>query len=254
MNTRILSFFASGLLFFFSFDVRAQKDADAVTPLRTDKTLADPSPDAYKPVEVDAREAMEEVAENSMVAGFMEEFLSVTDINDLLVPSDAVGLRFYNAIDDAKTGDVSLVAVAVRADGTEITSDLAKKYRRSSQPIGETIWTLKLGQPSAKTCVANACANQRLVPFTAFFSRSTLQSILRQEGATGIKLIPASRYFIMKDAKGADTQKSYKTMMVIGVQGRSGSLTDIGGTYLKSIEPCPYVCPDDRYLLAPAKY
>lgn len=237
-----------------SVQTQAQKDALTVTPLREVKTLSDPSPEQYKPIEVDAGEAMQEMNDNSGVAGFSEEYLSATDINDLLSVTEAVGIRFYNAIEDAKSGDVSLVAVAVRADGTEISSALAKKYRRSSQPIGETIWSLKLGEANAKTCVGNACANQRLVPFTSFFSRSTLQAVLRQEGASGIKLIPASRMFEMKDSKGALTQKSYKTMMIIGVQVRAGALTDIGETYLKSIEPCPYVCPDDRYLLAPARY
>lgn len=70
------------------------------------------------------------------------------------------------------------------------------------------------------------------------------------ESGDGIMLIPASRKFETKDK----SVKTYNTMMAVGASLAKGTLQVAGNSYRKSLEPCPYNCPTDRFLLAPAEY
>ncbi|MCF8259059.1 MAG: hypothetical protein K9J06_16000 [Flavobacteriales bacterium] len=237
-----------------TIDAFAQKDADLVTPLRQTTVLADPSPSGFGPVTISAAEAGDEVRDNSADAGFAAAFFPKAALADLMSDSKAVGVRFYNAMDDKATGVVNLVAVAVKADGSEINPLLSKSYVLSQPIAGSSLPVKVINKSTAKTCVDNACGSKGLTTYTSFFARSVLDALLGQSGAAGLKLIPASRKFEFKEADGSTSVRTYRTMMAIGVTPNGAGMADLGPQYLKSLEPCPYHCPSDKYLLAPARY
>ncbi len=229
------------------------QDAEKVTPLRIGTEFTDPCPTDFAPVGISYTEAASELSKNAAKAGFAEVFISKEDIEYLLYPDKAVGIRFYNAIDDKAAGTVRVVAVAVKADGSEINPLLSKSYRLT-QPLSVTGISMRsISGSTAKTYVGELCSRVGLVPFTAFYTATNLKELLRFY-ATGIKLIPASRKFTVSKADGTTEVKTYNTMMGIGVTTKNQTVSTIGYTYRKSLEPCPYFCPNDKYLLMPARY
>lgn len=229
------------------------QDAEQVTPLRTGDVLTDPDPAGFAPVGISITEASAEARDNADRAGFSEIYFAKSDILELLKSSKAVGVRFYNAIDNTSTGVVNLVAVAVRSDGSEINPIFSKSYLLSEPLSGQRMTAQPISGGVAKKCVQNACATSALVPFTAFFTRSTLNELLTAD-ALGIKLVPGSRKFTVKAADGSTSVRSYNTMMAIGMTSGGKSLSPIGTQFRKSLQPCPYHCPSDKYLLVPARF
>jgi|GEM_PF-1280334 hypothetical protein len=251
-----LSFFGVSILMGISFSdcLYAQKDAEIVTPYKSSSVLTNPAPIGFQPVAISYNEAAEEASANATVAGFSAVYFTSADLQYLLSDSRGVGLRFYNAREDMTIGSGNIVAVAVKSDGSEINPALSKSYIISRPLTNTSTFLNPIAKSTAKVCVSNACNTPDLIPYTAFFSRSIIDELLKQTGAAGVKLIPASRKFEMKDSKGVTTVKTYRTMMAVGVALKDGKIADIGSQYLKSLEPCPYHCPTDNVLLMPAKY
>lgn len=235
-----------------SIDVNAQ-DANVVTPLRDRMELTDPAPSGFAPVSISLSEANDEVRENSAKAGFSEVYFAKADIEELLKSQKAVGIRFYNAKDKTATGALSLVAVAAQSDGKEINPLFSKSYCRSQPLSGDNLAALPITQGTAKGCEGTVCNTSTLVPFTAFFTRSDLNELVKGD-AVGVKLIPASRKFSFKESDGSVAVRIYNTMMAIGVSSDGGSVKNIGSQFRKSLEPCPYFCPSDNHLLMPARF
>lgn len=235
------------------FSVAHAQDAEQVTPLRNSDELTDPDPAGFAPVSIAASEASEEARDNAGKAGFLEIYFAKNYLMELLDSRKALGARFYNAMEDVSTGVVNLVAVAVRSDGSEINPVFSKSYLLSEPLSGSRMTAQPVGSSMAKKCVQNACATSELVPFTAFFSRSTLNELLAGD-AVGIKLVPGSRKFTVKAADGSNSVRSYNTMMAIGISSDGKSLSHIGNQFRKSLQPCPYHCPSDKYLLVPARF
>lgn len=235
-----------------SISIFAQ-DSETVTPLRDGTALTDPPPPGFSPVSISKSEADTEASNNASKAGFTEAFFTAADLKELLSHSKAVGLRFYNAKEDANNGQVHLVAVAVQSDGSEINPTFSKGYRLSQPVAGGKLSVKAVNKSTAKSCVEHACNTSGLVPFTSFFPRSVLDDLMKGD-ATGLKLIPGSRKFTYTDAKGNSSVQTYNTMMAIGVSSEGNSLKDNGTQFYKSLEPCPYFCPNDKYLLMPARY
>jgi len=238
----------------FSNNLFAQKDADLVTPYKIPPTLSNPAPTGFQPVVISVTEASEEATANSMVAGFSAVYFTSADLQYLLSDSRGVGLRFYNAKEDMTVGLGNIVGVAVKSDGSEINPALSKSYIISRPLTNTSTFLNPIEKSTAKACVSNACNTVDLIPYTAFFSRSVLDELLKKTGAVGVKLTPASRKFEVKDAKGVSTIKTYRTMMAVSVALKDGKIADIGSQYFKSLQPCPYHCPTDNLLLMPAKY
>lgn len=223
-----------------------QKDSDQVTPLRTTTQLSDPPPSGFAPVLIGKTEAAEEADMNSAAAGFRAVFFGKEALAELMSNKEAVGVRFYNALEDSKSGMAALIAVAIRADGTEINPFGKRAYYVSQQDLSSKL----VSKTTAKSCVENCSANKQLTSYTAFFSNSTLTEMMNQAGANGVALLPSSRRFTLKDG----TVSAYKSMMIAPASSDGAKVNEIGGIYYKSLEPCPYFCPDDKYLLTPARY
>jgi len=228
----------------FTLQSSAQNDADIVTPYRNGSSYIDPAPNGFEPVYIEFEEATSEAQANTKLAGFSEVYFSGAEINEILKDSTAVGIRFYNAYEpDLK--DFTIVAVAIKEDGSEISSGASQKYLISTiSDKTESHW-----KGYARTCVELCRDHKDMKHYAAFFSKSVIEDMLKESG-DGIKLIPASRKFELKDK----SVKTYNTMMAVGASISKGSIQVAGTAYRKSLEPCPYHCPTDDYLLAPAEY
>lgn len=232
------------VLAFVSMTAVAQKDAEQVTPKRTSTLLSDPSPNGFAPVSISNEEAFSEAQANAPEAGFSQAYISESELTKLLSNSKAVGVRFYNAMSDG--GSVHLVAVAVSSDGRELNPIFSKSYIKSTNSYSSEFIT----KTYAKGCVGTLCDKRSLVPFTAFFTKSELSTIMDKPDAQGILLLPGSRKFTMNDGG----VKTYKTMIAGDAAIVKGQVSALSNQFKKSLEPCPYHCPDDNYLLSSPRY
>ena len=194
--------------------------------------------------ELESEEAISEAQHNTKLAGFSEAYFSGATISEILRNPKVVGIRFYNAYEpDFKA--FTVVAVAIREDGSELSSGSSRKYLIST-PNNKTELHWK---GYARTCVELCRDVEGIKHYSALFSKSVINKMMEESG-DGIKLIPASRKFETKDK----SVKTYNTMMAAGASVTKGSLQVPGNSYQKSLVPCPYNCPTDRFLLAPAEY
>ena len=232
--------------------VRAQ-DANIVTPVRPNTKLSNPPPSGFEPIAVSTAEAKAEATTNAEKVGLSAAYFTKQDLINLLSDSRAVGIRFYNAMESSSSGVMEMLAVAVKSDGTEINPLLSRSCVLS-QSISKGLAVKVITRTMAKTYVENAYNRSGLATYTAFFPRSAIENILARFGAVGIKLFPASRRFEHRKTDGSIEVTAFYTMTTIGVSKVNDVVVDVGGPYFKSLEPCPYLCPDDKHLLMPARY
>ena len=247
MKTSFLFLFTLSILAFGINDANAQDDNN-VTPYQTFEGYSNPSSRSQMPVSISLANAEREVNKYASLAGFTAQYFSKADLLALLSQENCVGIRFYNCLNNSTSNNASIIAVAVKSNGSEICPLFGKQYLLSKNVSGTTIEAEHITKNQAKDLVVNLGKNTDIKSFSAFYSKANLSEMLN-EGIDGLKLIPGSRLFEMRNSEGNNETKRYNTMMIIGVSASNGKLTDTGNAYAKTIEPCPTMCPDNKLLL-----
>jgi hypothetical protein len=236
------------LLSSLCIEVYGQKESENVTPYRAFDSYRDPSPGDYAPRLISSQEAAEEKSFSSVQTGISEAYFSKAEILSLLDQNQCVGLRFYNVLENASGNDGQVVAVAVRADGSEIAPSSSNKYCLSQGPQGKTIRSAFIDKSTARVFAENAVRKGSWNTFNTYFSKSELQQLLRSSDAYGLKLIPGHRQFELPAGNGT------KTCYTLSAAPINSDLNEIGSEFQKSIIPCPTYCADDDMMLSPARY
>lgn len=214
-------------------------DEENTTPYRVFSTYSDPAPDSFSPISIDTDAAITEKDNNKSAALYSQEYLLNENITDLLGMSGCVGIRIYNSLDAYKNGKGRVIAVPVKADGSEIVSIYKQTYLMSQTFEGSEIECQKLYKSNARNYVTYSKNAGGLHYQSAFYSKSELNALLSQSNAIGIKIMPGSRKYT--DSQGTSNKRL--AFLLIAVENRNNVLTDIGSNYLKSNEPCPTYCP-----------
>ena len=236
------------LLSILCMEVYGQKESENVTPYRAFDSYRDPSPGDYAPRLISSQEAAEEKSFSSAQTGISEAYFSKAEILSLLEQSPCVGVRFYNVLENASGNEGQVVAVAVRADGSEIAPSSSNKYCLSQGPQGKTIRSAFIDKNTASVFAENAVRKGSWNTFNTYFSKSELQQLLRSSDTYGLKMIPGHRQFELPAGNGT---KTYHSLSAVAV---NSDLDDLGQPFQKSIQPCPAYCPDDAMMLSPARY
>lgn len=198
-----------------------------------------PEPKGSAPLSVDKADALSEASAAGETCGYNRAFIASTELQSLLSTSGAVGVRFYNAKEDANQRNCDIITVAVDANGKEIGPSLGNKYLHAESYDQNTeCSTRKVTKSKATDCVSTV-ANSNLNFQKVFFSKSVLEERLKVGNATGITIIPG-------EVSGAST------MMIMAANLDKGSINELESSYLKSQLPCPTDCGDSgNYLVAP---
>lgn len=193
-----------------------------------------------RPTMVKPKVAETEALAKSSVAGFTGAYFDKSAILDLLEPTNAVGIRFYIAMQNPKQRFSDIIAVAINEDGKEVAAFLEKKYR--SVPSLDMYYPEDLNKKShwlpkrvARIHVQNLLNGAAgYKKFTAYYSKSVIYDLFKIDGMTGIRMRPST-----EEGTG-NTTMNMGPVRVVG-----NNVEDIVGTdYLRSNLPCPVDCGD----------
>lgn len=233
----------------FSIPAFGQKDFDKITPYKGFSGYTDPSVNEFAPASVPITDAFEEAALYASAAGFSSAFFNPNDIIALVNQKDCIGIRFYNALESSTSSKSIIIAVGVKSDGSEINPALKKSYLQSQPAEAQGINTKLITAGTANNYVTNIVSASQFSAVNTFFPKSTITAIASSANCAGIKLIPGSRKFQLSATNPSEVG-SYLCLMLAAV---NQSYSETGSSYLKSLEPCPTFCPNDKLMLGPNK-
>jgi hypothetical protein len=168
-------------------------------------------------------------------ASFSEAVFDKSCIQDLLDKNNCVGLRFYNVVNAGGTVPGTAMAIAYKADGSEINGTFfSHPYRRSDGCVGAETNITKLTCNKAE----DACMNMRnagYISYSASFKKEDIQGLLNVANCNGIRLTPTTT--------GANSN-----MIAAAITISDGAVRSLGGgdtLEILSDEPCPTICGDE---------
>lgn len=172
--------------------------------------------------------------------GFSEALFDTTTITEILKDGAAVGIRFYNVLVPPGNKDGSAMAVAIRADGSEINT--GKAYRIS---LGLVKGKIEMDPTNSKDAKAACIAMQNSghPSYSAAFTRTEVEALTDLDGCQAIGATP-------------DVTATGGTTMRLTSMKIAGGKTVPLGPYPKFMRvcgyPCPSVCgPDKNYVYRP---
>jgi hypothetical protein len=166
----------------------------------------------------------EAIAESNALSGsfgFSQVYFSKNDINQMLQQEGSAGVRFYTVRQSGFLGfpgSPSVMAVAVRSDGTEIGSYLRMDGYSSDA----------LDQSSARSELERSY-NSGFATTAATFSGTDLSGSIMQESGDGLHIKP-----------GHDG--SNNSMIIVASNRTSAGSNDEGTSYFRAAQPCPPDC------------
>jgi hypothetical protein len=226
-----------------------QKDFDNITPYKGFSGYTDPCENDFAPASVPISDAFEEATLNAAAAGFSSAFFTPLDITELVNQKDCIGIRLYNALESSTSSTSVIIAVGVKSDGSEINPALKKSYLQSQPAEAQGINSKLISSGTANNYVTNIVSSGKFSAVSVFFPKSTITEIASSTNCAGVKVIPGSRKFQLS-ATDPNEVGSYLCLMLAAV---NQSYSETESSYLKSLEPCPTICPNDNLILGPKK-
>jgi hypothetical protein len=120
-------------------------------------------------------------------AGFVDAFFDAATLSYLMNDPNCAGLRFYNARRTASDTKGTVIAIAVRANGTEIFNGTTHKYRMYDRISGSTTSTGELTLADAKTRIGYVKAAGEKY-YATNWTRSAITTYLTSAGCNGLRL------------------------------------------------------------------
>lgn len=165
-------------------------------------------------------------------AGFEQAVFSRSGLLGMLSHSEATGIRFYNVKASSSDPSGTVMAIAVREDGSEIDGGFSsKRYVRSDGYTGSGVRSTELSCEEAEAHCANVTASG-LISFCSTFSRAEITSLTSNYRANTLRLTPGE-------------SEGHNTMMMESVSLIRGEMTDLGsgqGFDVMDGDPCPIAC------------
>lgn len=216
----------------------AQKDAEITTPFSKFTTFSSPEPNNLTCPKISAAEGLDEMKSQLPIVGFEKVFFSAENIRQLLSNEGCVGIRFYTATLEGQT-NTSIIGVAINSNGLEVR--INEEGYLISSGTGQQSGEKSINKETAQTAVEVIQKNGAYKAYSVVFSKHVIEGLLNRTNSKGIHLMPAKRKFTL-----ADSNVSMCSTMSICAAGLvDSSSTDLAGSgeqYIKSLEPCPYVC------------
>jgi hypothetical protein len=168
-------------------------------------------------------------------AGFTQAVFDEDGLNVLLKDTDCARVRFYNARRSADDKEGTVIAVAVRSDGSEYgISSSGVFYRMSDKIVGSNVSYLERTRDAAReACRWMGAAGNDLVAAEA--SSRVLQKMLSLEKCNGIRATP-----VRADDGGL-------TFRFAAAEITGGTIRELAGAGSSMIcgDPCPAFCSED---------
>ena len=220
-------------------------DADIVIPVNPTPNIYSANPTgSFRRSEIDRAEADIEIRNDVDGVGFDRVYFHRDVINDLLQPSDVVGILVQNVIPDpARPREGTLVAIGVDANRNIKYNGTTLKYRRSDgvNSAGQPQLTL-ISQTQMETQRQNSI-NAGLITYYAFFSRTALQQTISVGGATGIHFMTGLKRFAAAGNSYRETYTAAPSFISSSFNTEDVIPSSPGiKFYLKSPQPCPPDC------------
>lgn len=165
---------------------------------------------------------------------------STATINALLGEQGCTGIRFYNVMLDRADERLSFMAIAHRADGSDINEGLfAHPYQVCAPQERDPAHMSPLSRGAAADACGNAVASGA-VSYSTSVAASDMRALLALPGCGGIRVVLA--------------EGTTDRLMLVAVSISEGVATDLGrgaGYERNCGEPCPIACgPPANYINA----
>ena len=159
------------------------------------------------------------------------QYFSNDIISGIISHKDCAGLRFYNVVDPSISGKLTVMAIGIRADGSEIYGiwSSSTKYQ-ISLGIKDGKVSYDAVNKSKARIACQAVNSMNLLSFSASFSTTELENLLKFEGCTGIQVSQVK----------SENDESFKAQ---AAQFNNGAVTiPSGSPDLICGNPCPSFC------------
>ena len=194
------------------------------------------NPATNSPISISVEEFDAQAQDNIGWCGFSAAYFHKGDVEALLNTPACVGVRIYNAKEGVGQSYADLIMVAVDSKGNEIGS--SPNYILSKAlDVNGSLASNKVTFKYPKTCVSNLDVSNSFVVYSSYFSKTTISGLLGQPNCTGIKVKPTDERFTVNGST-----EVHRTMSVGAANVNNSKLTELGSSYLKSVEPCPTDC------------
>lgn len=187
---------------------------------------------SHSPASVPISETQATALVTPETAGFEDAYFSRSGLQGMLSHPEATGIRFYNVKINSTDTQGTVMAIAVRADDSEIDGGAtSRRYVRSDGYSGSGIRSTDLSCADAEAHCANMTASG-LTSFSSTFTRAEIQALTAAHMANTLRVTPGE-----VSGNGA--------MMLESVSVIRGVVTDLGsgaGFDLLDGDPCPIAC------------
>ena len=165
---------------------------------------------------------------------------SAATLNSLLGEQGCTGIRFYNVVLDRSDARPTFMAIAHRADGSDINEGLfAHPYQVCAPQERDPAHVSALSRGAAADACANAVASGS-VSYSTSVAASDARALLALPGCGGIRVLIA--------------EGTTDRLILVAVSISDGVATDLGrdaGNERNCGEPCPIACgPPANYINA----
>lgn len=164
--------------------------------------------------------------------GFTEAVFTSSRMQSIMSDRDCVGVRFYNAKLSASAPQGTLMAVGVRADGSDINGGiLTHPYVACAPSAQDPAAVSTLSRNGASGVCANIVAAGG-TSFSATVPKADLSSLLAMAGCNGVRVLPI--------VGGSGT-----SLLLRAVTIDRAVVTDLGsgsGYERRAGDPCPAIC------------